>query len=58
MTKTIVYKVGQLVKNKRTRVVKRITKVAKGRVFWITKDGKRKGNCDKTKMTYWISGQK
>jgi hypothetical protein len=50
------FKVGQIVKNKRTGLVRRITKVSKDTVFWISKDGKRKGSCGKYTLRSWVAG--
>lgn len=51
------YKVGQIVKSKRSNLERRITKVALGRVFWISKDGKKKGNCSIVSMNSWTTKQ-
>jgi len=56
MKKTI-YKVGQIVRNKRSKLVRRITRVSNGRIFWTSKNGGRKGVCDKYKLTQWIAGK-
>ena len=50
------YKVGQIVKNKRTRVERRITKVSKGVINWIAKKGNKKGVCLSITLTKWING--
>lgn len=51
------YKVGQIVKNKRTRLVRRITKVQKAVVHWISKDLSNKGKCSAASLTRWIAGK-
>lgn len=39
------YKVGQLVKNSRNKLVRRITKIGKTHIRWQSKDGKKEGEC-------------
>ena len=56
MNKQVVYKVGQIIKNKRTKLVRRVAKVSKGVVSWISKDGKKKGSCESSEITRWIAG--
>lgn len=51
------YKVNQIVKNKRSGLVRRITKVAKGNVSWISKDGEKKGTCLEETMNSWSAGK-
>lgn len=52
----MIFKVGQIVKNKRTKLVRRIAKVSKGMINWISKDSKRKGVCTAETMSKWVNG--
>jgi len=50
------YKVGQLVKNPVSKLVRKITKIAGKKVFWVSKDGKKKGSCTLETFTKWTAG--
>ncbi len=51
------FEIGQMVKNKVTKVLRRITKVGKYSVKWESKDGKKKGECLNYTMTRWTRGK-
>ena len=54
--KPVVFKVGQIIRNKRNGFVRRVTKVSKNDVFWVSKDGKKKGSCSKYTLASWVVG--
>ena len=51
----ISYKVGQLVKHPFRKLVRKVTRVSKGKVFWELKDG-TKGKCNSETMRKWELG--
>ncbi len=50
------YQVGQIIRNKRNKLIRRITKVTKEGIHWITKTG-RKGKCTIQSLERWASGE-
>lgn len=50
-------KVGQTIRNKRSKLVRRITKISKGTVSWTSRDGVIKGKCSAKSLIRWISGK-
>lgn len=51
------YKVGQIVRNPRTKLARVVSKVVKGKVYWISKDGKKKGSCLTQTMKNFQAGR-
>lgn len=50
------FKVGQVVKNKRSKLIRRVTKDINGMVSYLKKQG-GKGRCSEFALARWIAGK-
>lgn len=51
------FKVNQIIRNKRSKLVRRITKVSKGNINWTSKDGNIGGKCSAKSLARWVAGK-
>lgn len=55
--KTVTFKVGMLIKNKRTGDKRRIRKISKeGMIKWSQVSGDAKGECLRQTLLHWCNG--
>lgn len=51
------YKVGQIIRNPRSGLRRRITKVEKDKISWLSNDGKKTGKCTRATLKIWLEGK-